>query len=186
MRKKFSKLVFTAFVAGGFLLVFGNTLTFAKGSEFVYLGGGVGALNTDAKFVSLQITSHSENIKNYLAPYGLQGQFEWSLFGVRGDGLDSNDVAIIGFSPVLRFVPKNTKSFFEFGIGPYLFSERMLNKDNGVGTAFEFGSLAGFGLRLGENSNAELGYRIMHFSNAGMTSFNPGVNIHQIRFGYRF
>ena len=155
-------------------------------AEVVLLGVGSGALTTNAEFVSVQITSHTGLLGKHLNLIGLSAHVEYSIFGIRGKGFDSNDVAVIGVSPVLRYFDSRESNFLETGLGAYHFSKHMLNLDDGVGTSFEFGSLVGFGTIVGTNRNVEIGYRLLHFSNAGMTNFNPGVNFHQVRLGYRF
>jgi len=155
-------------------------------AEAVLLGVGSGALITNAELVSVQITSHTGLLGKYLNPIGLSAHAEYSIFGIRGRGFDSNDVAVIGVSPVLRYFDSRESSFLETGLGAYHFSKHMLNRDDGVGTSFEFGSFVGIGAILGHAQNVEVGYRFLHFSNAGISSFNPGVNFNQVRFGYRF
>jgi len=155
-------------------------------AEFVYLGGGNGAFNSNARVKSLQISSHSEIFNSHLSNHGFKAHLEWSVFDIKGTKSGANSTVVAGVSPVLRYGLANDWVFLEFGIGPYFFSEKMISSKEGVGTTFEFGSLVGVGARFGEKSQFEVGYRLMHFSNAGISSFNPGVDIQQIRFGYRF
>ena len=155
-------------------------------AESIFLGVGSGTLKTNAELQSVQITSHNGLLDEYLKSMSLRTHVEWSIFGMRGKGVSANQVGVIGVSPVLRYFDARQQAFVEAGLGAYYFSERMLNQDDGVGTRFDFGSLVGFGTIVGTNRNVEVGYRLLHFSNAGMTNFNPGVNFHQVRLGYRF
>lgn len=155
-------------------------------AETVLLGIGSGAFNTNADLASVQVTSHTGLLNKHLDPLGLRAHVEWSAFGMRGNGINSNDIGVIGVSPVVRYSAGREAPFIEAGLGAYHFSKHMLNQDDGVGTSFEFGSFVGFGAVVGGDQNIEIGYRFLHFSNAGMSSFNPGVNFHQVRLGYRF
>lgn len=175
-----NKYLLAAVMAASFFL------TSPSKAETILLGFGSGALTTDAKLLSLQITSHTGLLSQQLDPLGFRAHIEWSVFGLRGQGSNSNDVAVIGVSPVLRYAVTADSPFIEAGLGAYHFSKHMLNQNDGVGTSFEFGSFGGFGAIVGANRNVEIGYRFLHFSNAGMSSFNPGVNFHQVRLGYRF
>ena len=155
-------------------------------AETIFLGVGSGTLRTNAELLSVQITSHKGLLDEHLKSMSLRTHVEWSIFGMRGKGVSPTKVGVIGASPVLRHFGARQQAFVEAGLGAYYFSERMLNQDDGVGTGLEFGSLVGFGTIVGTNRNVEIGYRLLHFSNAGMSNFNPGVNFHQVRLGYRF
>jgi hypothetical protein len=70
----------------------------------------------------------------------------------------------------------------EFGIGANYFDQKRIHLNKSVGTNFEFGDLIGLGVKLGEKDQFEIGYRLIHYSNAGISANNPGINFHQIRF----
>lgn len=94
----------------------------------------------------------------------------------------------IGITPVFRFQMKANSGFqpyVEGGIGAHLLSESKINSKD-ISTNFQFGDHLGFGARLGDKLQWDIGYRFQHFSNAGIEKPNPGVNFHQIRFGMRF
>ena len=44
----------------------------------------------------------------------------------------------------------------------------------------------GFGWTFGDKNRYEIGYRLQHLSNAGLSDPNDGINFHQIRFGYNY
>ncbi len=48
-----------------------------------------------------------------------------------------------------------------------------------LGTVFEFGDMGGIGFRI--TDNVRVGYRFLHFSNAGIKKPNGGVNLHMGR-----
>ncbi len=55
-----------------------------------------------------------------------------------------------------------------------------------MGSRFEFGTHIGLGMTFGDRQQFDVSYRIQHFSNAGITSTNPGINFNEIRIGYHF
>ncbi|MDQ7010871.1 MAG: acyloxyacyl hydrolase [Mariprofundaceae bacterium] len=69
----------------------------------------------------------------------------------------------------------------EGGIGVHLFANRAAGR---LGTVFEFGDVAGIGVRL--SPRWLLGYRFLHFSNAGIRQPNGGVNIHSLHIEYAY
>lgn len=109
-----------------------------------------------------------------------------SLWQGKGDG--PSTIAGAGFTPVFRYGPTARKvaPYLEAGIGTHVFSRVQLNDEKRMGTAFEFGDLAGVGLRFGKDLRHEIGYRFQHYSNGGISDNNGGVNFHQIRFRYGF
>jgi opacity protein-like surface antigen len=56
--------------------------------------------------------------------------------------------------------------------------------DTDLGTHFNFISHVGITVRLAERWHA--GYRFSHMSNLGLSSNNPGLNMHMLSAGYRF
>lgn len=73
------------------------------------------------------------------------------------------------------------KPYLEGGVGP---SFNSLSIEE-LGTAFNFVSYGGAGLRLGlsDGASVEMGYRFRHISNAGIDERNSGVNHHVIMLG---
>jgi len=72
--------------------------------------------------------------------------------------------------------------FVEAGFGPHLISRP--GGTSRLGTAFEFNSFLGLGLRL--NKNWAIISRIRHLSNAGITESNSGVNMVMFQLHYNF
>jgi opacity protein-like surface antigen len=75
--------------------------------------------------------------------------------------------------------------YAEAGIGPHLLSETSLGYKQ-YSTAFQFGSLIGFGLGFGDKGQYELSYRFQHISNNDIKTPNNGINLHILRLGYSF
>lgn len=119
----------------------------------------------------------------------LSGYWEADLSYWRGDEPGPEDIYGIGVTPVLRLEPSAARGlapYLEAGIGAHLFSQSRVNAEQRLGTAFEFGSLGGVGIRFGPDLRYELGYRYVHISNADISEDNEGVNFHQLRFQMSF
>jgi len=123
---------------------------------------------------------------------------DWSLGGYweaeasywKGDGPSpEKDVYGLGFTPVFRFernVINGMAPYAELGIGMHQFSTSKIHGGKSMGTTFEFGDHLGFGVRFGQDLKYDLGYRFQHFSNAGLSDNNPGINFNEIRLRYSF
>jgi lipid A 3-O-deacylase len=115
----------------------------------------------------------------------------WELGGsyLKGDGSGSNKILGIGITPVFRLEKNpinNFAPYLEGGIGIHHFNKREVNDEKRLGTNFNFGDHLGVGIRFGENLKYDIGYRFQHYSNAGMTDDNSGINFHQLRFRYSY
>ena len=103
---------------------------------------------------------------------------------------ENDNLFDLGLTPVFRMQRDATLSsgvspYAEVGIGPHLISETRLGKQQ-YSTAFQFGSLIGFGLGFGDKGQYELSYRFQHISNADIKTPNNGINLHILRLGYSF
>jgi hypothetical protein len=114
--------------------------------------------------------------------WGGYWQAEVSYWKGKGERPE-NGVFGLGFAPVFRFEPKSRSAitpYLEGAIGLHLFNETQLHAQKKIGTAFEFGDHLGFGITFGDRGRYDLGYRYQHFSNAGISKNNGGVNFHQL------
>ena len=123
---------------------------------------------------------------------------DWSLGGYweldgsywKGDGpKPEKDVYGIGFTPVFRFernAVDNMSPYIEGGIGVHQFSTTKIHGNKSMGTTFEFGDHVGLGLRFGDHLQYDIGYRYQHYSNAGLSDDNGGVNFNEVSFKYQF
>ena len=117
----------------------------------------------------------------------LRAQFESTLSQIDGTGSGGNKgITVLGVTPTITLTSPESPGYLEFGIGAHYFDEKQINSRKSVGTHFEFGDFLGFGLRLGSRQQFEVGYRVIHFSNAGISTNNPGLDFHQVRFGLIF
>lgn len=115
----------------------------------------------------------------------------WELDGSywKGDGRGGDDIYGIGITPVFRLqrqVIHNVSPYVEIGIGAHLLSDKTVNDDKNIGTNFQFGDHVGAGIRFGQDLKYDLGYRYQHYSNAGLSSDNPGIDFHQFRLKYYY
>ena len=87
----------------------------------------------------------------------------------------------LSFSPVLvyEFAGERVKPYVEAGIGVALFSHTEV-EGNKLGTAFQFEDRIGFGLRFA--GGHEIGVRATHYSNAGISSTNDGVESYALHY----
>ncbi len=94
-------------------------------------------------------------------------------------------VAPLGFR--VEFGRRRVRPFLET-IGGLIASTEPIpeNQPNASGLNFLFDFGGGVRIRAGERRAVTLGYRFLHISNAGTTSFNPGVDNNVIYVGYSF
>ncbi|MCX4026371.1 acyloxyacyl hydrolase [Endozoicomonas sp. SM1973] len=101
----------------------------------------------------------------------------------------------ISFSPVFRIKPRqplwNTFTpYVEIGVGATLLTHsRIVAKATtavDLGNNFQFEDRIGLGLQLGSQQQFELGYRYIHYSNAGITSDNDGIDFQQLHLSFWF
>ena len=103
---------------------------------------------------------------------------------------DNHELFDISLTPVFRYqrdanLSSGVTPYAEAGIGPHLISDTELGFQK-YSTAFQFGSLVGFGLGFGGNGQYEIAYRFQHISNANIKKPNDGMNLHLLRLGYSF
>ena len=96
-----------------------------------------------------------------------------------GDKGSSNNS--LSFSPVLvyEFAGQNVKPYVELGIGVALFSETEI-ENNDLGSSFQFEDRFGVGLRFA--GGHEVGIRATHYSNAGISSPNNGIESYALHY----
>ena len=177
-----TKLKLTLAHAVIFVLALQATQAYA---QRLSLSGGSG---TDGDIYQLSLITHS-GFWTHETSGGLkiQAHLESTLTQIDGSGAGGNKgITVVGLTPTLTLSTPKSPVYAEFGIGAHYFDQKEINSRKSVGTHFEFGDFLGVGVRLGARDQFELGYRVIHFSNAGMSSNNPGLDFHQIRFGLTF
>jgi lipid A 3-O-deacylase len=96
-----------------------------------------------------------------------------------GDKTSSNNS--LSFSPVFvyEFAGQSVKPYVEAGIGVAFFSNTEY-ESNKLGGSFQFEDRIGVGLRF--NGGHEVGIRATHYSNAGLSSDNDGVESYALHY----
>ena len=166
------------------IFAIGLTLLNQSGAAEDYRVSLVHGTGKDAGLSGVAVTTHPNFwVKKIQNGAEVTASIEIGLSRISGDTKPPNGpVTVLGITPVLRFVPEGGKTYAEFGIGANYFDERQITSTKSLGTKFEFGDLAGFGIRFGEKKSYEIGYRFIHYSNASISTHNPGLDFHQLRF----
>lgn len=122
------------------------------------------------------------------------GYWEASAYSMRGkqgpflhSSKQMNAMAVAGVLRVER------RCRLEFGIWPYLdvgiglsWVSKKTVCSRELGIQFQFEDRLGVGFRFGDNRQYDVGYRVIHFSNAYLDSRNAGINLHLLVLGYWF
>ncbi len=148
----------------------------------------IGGTGDDAKMGAIGLVWNWDKQWFKSGDWSLGGYWEADASYWKGDDPGGNSIGGIGFTPVFRYGSDSGSlaPYVEAGIGVHLFSSVRINDTKKMGTAFEFGDHVGFGFRFGEGLKYDLGYRYQHYSNAGISDNNGGINFHQIRLKYGF
>jgi hypothetical protein len=112
--------------------------------------------------------------------WSAQSRLDLSL-GWLGDRMVNGAIGTLG--PSLVVGRASLPVSLEGGVSPTLLSQHdYVVKDFGV--KFQFTSHVGLNWDI--NRHVRLGYRFQHMSNAGLSSHNPGLNLHMIGVSYLF
>jgi hypothetical protein len=105
---------------------------------------------------------------------------DWSL-GILYGGGSTGVIATVGPRAVLHTASRLWE--LDLGVSAALLSRTEFGEVD-FGSVIQFISHFGVSRRMGEHF--DLGYRFQHMSNAGLDRENPGLNLHLLRFSYRF
>lgn len=113
---------------------------------------------------------------------GADPRLELGVAVWRADQAGTERATTVGVtaSPMLRWSFDRTaagRPFVDLGLGPRVWSGTHLGERHRFGTAFEFGTTLGVGLR---RSGYDLFMRIEHTSNGGIRQPNTGINFVQL------
>ncbi|MCU1749846.1 acyloxyacyl hydrolase [Pseudomonas sp. 6D_7.1_Bac1] len=105
----------------------------------------------------------------------------WSGAYTYWNGDKAPDNHSLSFSPVFvyEFAGQIVKPYLEAGIGVALFAHTEV-EDNRLGSAFQFEDRLGFGLRFA--GGHEVGIRATHYSDAGLSKFNDGIESYALHY----
>ncbi len=98
-------------------------------------------------------------------------------------GEPDKDAAIGSAGPSLALSWERLPLSLEGGVSPTLLSETHFGSKD-FGSALQFTSHVGLNWNFAEHW--AVGYRFQHMSNAGLSSSNPGLNMHLFGLSYRF
>ena len=108
----------------------------------------------------------------------------WRLNAYRNVPGQDKNIAVIGFTPVLRYQNDSKLGLYaEAGIGVNLFSSLYKNRDKELSTAFQFGDHLGVGYTT---AKWDFGLKFQHYSNASIKRPNGGANWVVAKAAYRF
>lgn len=126
-----------------------------------------------------------ESNGTHIGGYWDLGLSRWHASRYKGVPGNTQDITVIGLTPVFRLQRDAGKGFyFEGGIGVNLLSELYNNNDRQLSTSFEFGDHIGAGYVF--SNNLDLGLKAQHFSNGGIKNPNSGTNFVILRVSYAF
>ncbi|QNA87507.1 acyloxyacyl hydrolase [Massilia sp. Dwa41.01b] len=109
----------------------------------------------------------------------------WRGSAYRNEAGRHQNLAVIGFTPVLRYGRDDGLGWYaEGGIGANLFSELYRNADDRLSTAFQFGDH--FGVGYVTANKWDLTVKFQHYSNASIKRPNTGVNFLVAGARYKF
>ena len=170
-----------------FLLLLNTSVTvFAVDGVSVDLGGG--DESTTLVGVSAKWNWDSKWFTDgdwYVGGYWELGAGHWN----GKSGRERNDsITHVGITPVFRLTKhqtsaNGTKPFFEAAVGAHIMSDDKIG-DKDLGGNFIFGDQISGGVQFGNNLQHELALRLQHYSNAGLSSSNPGINFLGLRYTY--
>jgi lipid A 3-O-deacylase len=105
----------------------------------------------------------------------------WSGAYTYWDGKETTSNHSLSFSPVLvyEFAGQTVKPYVELGVGVAVFANTEV-ENNQLGSSFQFEDRFGFGLRFA--GGHEIGIRATHYSNAGLSSPNNGVESYALHY----
>lgn len=155
------------------------------------LGSGSGSVGPGTSANSAGLTLIWEWKRRWFTAgdWYLSGQWEATAGEMRTRSGDDS-LTGAGVSAAFRLWPyhpwrPHAHQYVEAGTGVNFFSQSHIGTEH-MSTALQFGSYLGFGVRLGAREQYEVGYRLMHFSNADIKTPNPGTNFDMLRLAYRF
>ena len=157
------------------------------------LGAGAGAQAADLAF-ALGSTSDSTLTyrlglqcdfgRNFSASSSgrLSGYWDTAYTYWQGDKAASSHSLSLTPVFVYEFAGATVKPYVEAGVGVALFSSTEL-EEHDLGSAFQFENRFGVGLRF---NGQELGLRAIHYSNAGISQPNDGMESYSLHYALAF
>lgn len=175
---------------GGLLLFALLPLDRALAFQAVTLDAGYGMGHTRLLRFNFSLGDDSRRIP---ANYGWSWHQSWegnlSYWYLYKFKEGEKDMFELGLTPNFRLERDRVwewgRPYLEAGLGVHLISKVHIGHRN-LGSALQFGSHAGLGLRFGCDEQWDVAWRIEHLSNGGLKEPNTGINFTMIRIGYRW
>lgn len=166
---------------GFFLMIFLATQVYA--SERVSFGIGeskdsasIYRLGFQKQFDNKWFESKTGNLSVY---YELSLNY-WKYNDESVKGIAFSPVFIYEFSGLDTITP-----YLEAGIGVAYISQKTIgNRD--LSSHFQFEDRVGLGVKFGEHKTHDLGFKYLHYSNAGIKEPNEGIDILMCTYTYSF
>ena len=153
------------------------------GSSFAAQAGGVDVAvgHTSQSSMTYRLGMKSDWDKSWLQSDVGRLTGYWDGAYTYWAGKKSSAASSLSFSPVFvyEFAGETIKPYIEAGIGLALFSKTEVEEQK-LGTAFQFEDRIGFGLRFA--GGHEVGVRATHYSNAGISSANDGIESYALHY----
>ena len=148
----------------------------------VGLRSSVDASNEKEKFEQYELFASHELPWSWQLPadWCVSTKLDATAGALRGAG-ETGLVASIGPSLVLS--SPGGRVSLEGGSSPTVLSRDKFGRQD-FGVKFQFTSHASLRVKL--SSNVGVGYRYQHMSNAGMSSHNPGLDLHMLELSFHF
>lgn len=170
-----------------FAAILAATTTSAAARDISSVRGRFGTLydfdGIDAR--SLAITLEPDE---WPAIFRRAGDMHYEVGLLRLPDVDrGDDLYGVHLAPAWHFTPEvlGPYAFIELGIGATWMSGRHIRARD-LGSRLHFVSHAMLGVRPARGSRWHAGLRVRHTSNADLVSPNPGFDVIQLEFGYRF
>jgi hypothetical protein len=163
--------------------------TQARGGAFCFessgVRGGFGLSGSDANF------RQAEAFVDWDLPWGwnlgrnwhVQTRLDFSAGWLGETGADGYDSAILTVGPIFALTHGHFPIFLEAGLSPTGITRSDFNS-KGFGEDVQFTSHIGIGYDIA--SHLRISYRYQHMSNGGLSTDNPGLNLHMFGLSYIF
>jgi lipid A 3-O-deacylase len=139
------------------------------------IAGEIGYGDDSTRLLRFAIVDTWRKREPPMREWRLAGYWEFSA-GV-WDNKDES-IADVGITPVFRI--ERSPIYLEAAIGLRLVSTH-ISAQRTFSTSFQFGDHLGAGFRFGPRERYDLGLRVQHISNGGVSSPNPGINFFIVR-----
>ena len=173
---KYKKLLCTALIAGATI---GSNAAYAW--DLAIAAGRTGQSQTTLRVGASQQWQSRwwESSTGYLSGYWDVGLTYWQ------SGKYDKDAYTLSISPVFTYSFQRMgawKPFIEAGVGASAFSRTKVG-DKRLGGSLNFEDRLGFGVASGSH---RLGFRVIHYSNAGLSKPNDGIESYNIYYAFKF